>query len=153
MQDVTFNVQRSLYDPKPVRYPALKAKDEILAQGGEFFLMTVNGYKSPDGLFANIIKEHNVPIAILDQALNVLASTSIEGTHATVADTWAVVENSENNDEEVTHFVTFAFTPEEIEAKTALFIEGIKRFKTVLVGYLTMRENNRQWVKGAEIRV
>ncbi|WP_158514106.1 hypothetical protein [Geobacter anodireducens] len=54
----------------------------------------------------------------------------------------------------MTKFVAFAFTPEEIEMKTALFVEGIKRFKAVLMDFLVKRESNQVWATPAtEIQV
>ena len=144
METPMFNIIRSVYDPQPIKFPAASAKYEIQTQGGEFFIISVNGCDSPEALIEYVINEHNIPLPIAEQALELLANTKMEGFDEAVSDTWAVVEKG-NGDEGITKFVTFAFAPEEINVKTDLFVEGMKQFKSVLSNFISTREKNQQW--------
>lgn len=140
-----FNIQRSVYDPQPARALAITAKHEIQTKGGEFFIITVNGCNTPKALVDHVVKQFDIPLPVTEQALDMLAGATVDGYSEVVSDTWAVVEHDEDGNTEATKFVAFAFTPEEIELKTALFVEGIRQFKTVLVDYLGKREKNQLW--------
>lgn len=145
VDELGFKIKRNTYDPKPVRPLAVFAKQEILEKGGEFFLISVNGLTSPEALVSYVIEKLNIPISIATRALDIMANSTIEGFDEVVSDVWAVVE--EDDGEEVTKFVAFAFSCEEIEAKTNLFVEGIKQFKVVLTDYIQMRNSNRKWAE------
>ncbi|WP_145915441.1 hypothetical protein [Geobacter anodireducens] len=95
MQAPSFNIQRTAYDPKPVRPLAISAKHEILTKGGEFFLMTVNGCTSPETLVAHIVDNLDIPLPVATRALEALADSAVEGFDEVVSDTWAVLEKGE----------------------------------------------------------
>ncbi|MRR21706.1 hypothetical protein EG830_01845 [bacterium] len=145
----SFNIQRTVYDPKPIKLLAVSAKNEILTKGGVFFLISVNGCTTPEALVAHIVDDFNIPFPVATLALEAFADSEVEGFDYVVSDTWAVLEKGEEEGEEATKFVAFAFSPEEIEIKTALFVEGIKRFKAVLMNYLKKREINQIWAAPA----
>lgn len=146
MQQLTFNIQRSAYDPQPTRSVAITAKHEILTNGGEFFMMSVNGCTSPVTLVEHVVSEFNIPLPVVEQALESLANATIEEYAGVVCDTWAVAEEEPKRNEEITKFVAFAYSPEEIELKTALFVSGMRQFKAIISAFLEKREYNQVWV-------
>lgn len=144
METPMFNITRSVYDPQPIKVPAASAKYEIQTKGGEFFIISVNGCDSPEALVEHVVNEHNIPLPIAEQALELLANAKMEGFDEAVSNTWAVVEKG-NGDDGITKFVAFAFAPEEIKIKTDLFVEGMRQFKSVLSEYISTREKNQRW--------
>jgi hypothetical protein len=145
MQVREFKIQREPYNPRPASKDSRTAKDEILAAGGTIFIFSVNGCSNIAQLETYLIDEYGLSDPYIVKALDVMASTTINGSNEQLKNVWGMREKLSGKDS--TSFVGFSFNEEELEQKSKLFIKGVLNMKEYLETLLTLP--SFEWARAA----
>lgn len=145
MQIKEFNIKREPYNPRPSNRGTRTAKDEILAAGGTIFIFSVNGCSNIEQLETFLIEEYGLSDTCITKALDVMASTTIEGFYLQLKNVWGMREKA--NGKDLTSFVGYSFNEEELELKSKLFIASVLNMKEYLENVLT--QPSFEWARAA----
>ena len=92
-----------------------------------------------------LIDEYGLSDPYIVKALDVMASTTIDGSNEQLKNVWGMREKLSGKDS--TSFVGFSFNEEELEQKSKLFIKGVLNMKEYLETLLTLP--SCEWARAA----
>ena len=142
MVNIHLKLQREPYIPKIINQNVRKAQDEIASAGGVIHRFSINGCSNVLDLENFIIEKYGVSRFHFRKALEAMLDTYIAGIEWRVRDVWGIVEKI--NEKYVTTFIGFAFTDEELEQKSQLFVAGVQEMKNYLEISINQANGRRQ---------
>jgi hypothetical protein len=130
MNQISFVVQRYPCIPKPSARKALAAKSKILLRGGSFYRFSIDGCVSTLELVEYLLGTYGLSEGSILDAIDSMSEVVDLELGVGTKDVWGVSEIIEGK--ETITFTGFAFTEEELEQKTKLFLSSVQKLKESL---------------------
>jgi len=130
MNQISFEVQRYPCIPKPCARKALAAKSKILLRGGSFYRFSIEGCASTFELVEYLLETFGLSEGSILDAIDSMSEVVDLELGVVAKDVWGISEIIEGK--ETVTFTGFAFTEEELEQKTKLFLSSVQKLKESL---------------------
>lgn len=130
MNQISFEVKRYPCIPKPCVRKALTAKSKILIRGGSFYRFSINDCTSTHELVEYLLDTYGLSEGVILEAIDRMSEVVDIELGVATKDVWGVSEIIEGK--ETLTFTGFAFTEEELELKTKLFLSSVQKMKEIL---------------------
>lgn len=130
MNQISFKVKRYPCIPKPSTRKALTAKSKILLRGGSFYRFSIDYCGSTLELVEYLVDTYGLSEGMVLDAIDSMSKVVDDELGIATKDVWGVSEIVDGK--EAITFTGFAFTEQELEQKTKLFLLSVQKLRESL---------------------